>query len=200
MNCRYYHELKFSKNKAVLLRWFENLNCPYYHELKISKKYGRFYKVTWKFRLLLSSRGSNFFEVTWKFELPLLPWAEVFSKIKPFCWSDLKIFTASIIMSWNFLKNKAVFLKWRDNWTAPIITRETISQKWGSFVDVTWKHRLPLLSQRKVFTTERPFLYNHLKISAAPIITSWHFLKNMEDVIKLLESSHCPYLHEVKFS
>ena len=83
----------FQKNQAVLLKWLENLNCPCYHELIFSKKYGRFYKVTWKFTLPLSSRG------------------KIFVKIKQFCWSDLKIWIASIVRSSNFHKDKAVLLK-----------------------------------------------------------------------------------------
>ena len=33
-----FHELNFLKNKAIFLRWFENLNCTYCHELTFSKK------------------------------------------------------------------------------------------------------------------------------------------------------------------
>ena len=62
----------FLKNKAVLLKLFENLNSPYYHEL------------------IFSQKQSSFVEVIRKFELPLLSRVEIFSKIKQFCWSDSK--------------------------------------------------------------------------------------------------------------
>ena len=37
----------FRKNKAVLLKWFENLNCSYYHELTFLQKYPIFNGVIW---------------------------------------------------------------------------------------------------------------------------------------------------------
>ena len=43
--------------------------------------------------------------------------------MKQFCWSDLKIWTASIITSWNFLKNKAVLMISHEVWPTAIITR-----------------------------------------------------------------------------
>ena len=69
----------------------ENLAWPYYRELKFLQKY-----------------KSSFVEVIWKSALPLLSRAEIFAKKKQFSWCDLKIETASIITSWNFLRNKAV--------------------------------------------------------------------------------------------
>ena len=79
LNYPYYRELNFyPKNKAVLLMRLEVLNCPYYHEFKFSKKYDKFYQATWKLTLPISSRG------------------KIFSKIKQCCWSDLKIYTATI--------------------------------------------------------------------------------------------------------
>ena len=38
VTCPYYHELKFSLRKAVLLMSLELLNWPYYHELKYLQK------------------------------------------------------------------------------------------------------------------------------------------------------------------
>ena len=131
----------FLKNKAVLLKCFEHLNCPYHHELNFGKNYGRFYEVTWKFGLPLLSRAEifskavllkcfeslncpyylglkfsqknkNFVEVFWKLELPLLP-AEIFTKIKRFCWSDLKIWPAPISQAGIFAKIRQIWCHWK---------------------------------------------------------------------------------------
>ena len=90
---------------------FENLNWPYYHEMEFSQKHGRFYEVTWKFALPLLSRG------------------KIFTKIKQFYWSDLKIWTAPIITSSNIRKNTPDLISYLNIWTAPIITGEIFSQK-----------------------------------------------------------------------
>ena len=113
------------KNKVVLLMRFEVLNCPYYPELKFSKWYDSFHEVTWKFALPLSSRS------------------KVFTKIKQFCWSDSKTWTAPIITSSNFLKKKAVLLKWFENLNYPQYHELKISQKSSSFLAVIRKLEVP---------------------------------------------------------
>ena len=72
------------ENKAIQVHSFtwKFVQFPYYHELK----------VTWIFGLSLISRG------------------KIFSKIRQFCWCDLKIWPAPIIASSNFRKNKAVLM------------------------------------------------------------------------------------------
>ena len=101
---------------------------PYYHRLKFSQ--------IW----------SSFVDVTWKFDRALLSRAEIFAKLKKqFCWSDLKICTASYITSWSCRKNKAVLL-------------------------MIWKFKLPLLSRAEIFSEIKQFYWCALKISNAPII------------------------------
>ena len=82
------------------MKWLENLNSPYYHEVKFSKKYARFYSYL-EVHTALWSRG------------------KMFTKIKQFCWSDLKPLTVPVITSSNFVKNKAVLLKWLENLNCP---------------------------------------------------------------------------------
>ena len=121
------------ERKTIFIQSLESFNCPYYHELKFSKKYGWFYEITWKFALPLTSRG------------------QIFTKIKQFCWSELKIWTAPIITSWSFLKNMAEFIKLLESSRFPYHHEVKFSQQQSSFVEVTWKFELPLLSRAKIF-------------------------------------------------
>ena len=131
-----------------------------------------------------------------KLKLPLLSRAETFSIIKQFCWSNSKTWTAPIITSWNFLKNKAVLLQWFENMNCPYYHELKFSKKWSSFVEVTWnlnypyyhelkfskkcgrfyeitwKFALPLSSRGQIFTKIKHICLSDLKISTALIITS----------------------------
>ena len=117
--CSYYHELKFSQNKVVLLMQFENLTCPYYYKLVFSQKQGWFDDVTGKLNwphyrwIKFGQKWGSFLYVTLISDLLLSSWTGIFAKIRKIYWSDLEI------------------------WTAPIIA-DQISEKWGSFDDITW--------------------------------------------------------------
>ena len=89
------------ENKAVHIHSLENLSCACNHELTFSQKCPRFN------------------EVIWKCELPLFPRAEIFTKIRQFWWSHLKIRTAPIIARKNFPKNKAASLMQFQNLACP---------------------------------------------------------------------------------
>ena len=119
-----------------------------------------------------------------------------FAKRRQFCCSDCKIWTAPIITSWNFLKNKAVLLQWFENMNCPYYHELKLSKKWSSFVEVTWnlnypyyhelkfskkcgrfyeitwKFALPLSSRGQIFTKIKHICLSDLKISTALIITS----------------------------
>ena len=127
----------FLKNMADFMKSLENLQCPYLSIGKIPKM-KQFVDATSKFNMPLLSRTGIFAKnkvvlmvPIEKFNLPLTTWSVhknkiipihllenstcryitdgIFSKINQFCWSALKIWTAPIIMSWNFRRNKAVF-------------------------------------------------------------------------------------------
>ena len=85
-------------------------------------------------------------------------------------YSNLKIWTARIITSWIFCKNKAVLLNRFENFNCLYYDGLQFSQK------------------------IREFLWYHLKIWTAPIITSWNFCKNIPFLMKPFELSH---YHEV---
>ena len=107
-----------SKHNVVLLKWLENLNCLYYQKLKLSQK------------------QSNFVEVIWKFELLLWSQTEIFAKTRQFYWSDSKIWTATIITGWNFLKNKAVLMISPENLNFPCYHELKFLQKYPIFNEV----------------------------------------------------------------
>ena len=97
--------------------------------------------------------------------------ASIFSKIREFLWYHLKVWTATIITSWNFCKNIPFLMKPFEHLNCPVIMRynsikcKTVlmmslpltpltcpyyhkvkfSLKYDSF-NVTWKIHLPLLS------------------------------------------------------
>ena len=182
LTCLYYHELKFSQNKAVLLKWFENLNCPYYHEL------------------IFSQKQSNFVEVIRKLELPALSRVKFLSKIKQFSCSDSKTWRAPIITSWNFVKKKAVLLKWFENLNCPYYHELKFCQKESSFVEVIRKLELALLSPVEIFWKINQFCWSDSKTWTAPTITSWNFLKYKAVLLKWFENLNWPHYHELKFS
>ena len=129
--------------------WLEHLVCHYYYELKFLRKIRQFW---W-----------------YHFKLPLLTWGEVFTKIRPFLYIHLKVWSAPIIMtSWNFRKNAAVLLKWCEN----------LNCSFSKIVQILW---------------------SRLKISATPIITSWNFCKNISNLMNSFEHLNCPHYHEVSF-
>ena len=63
------------------------------------------YEVTWIFALLGFPRSK--ISTSKIFDMLLLSPEETFVKIKQLRWSHLKIWTAAVIMSWNFLKTNA---------------------------------------------------------------------------------------------
>ena len=145
------------KNQEVLIVPFGNLNYPYYHKVKVhenrtisiqSLKDSSFpYITSWTFR------KNSFVEVFWNLKLSLLSRTEIFwtieqfwsgalkiwtdsiitswnfLKIKRFCWSDLKIWTSPFMKRWNFLKSKAVSVKWFENLNWPFYHELKFSQK-----------------------------------------------------------------------
>ena len=104
--------------------WFETFNYPYYHELKFSQKYGRFYEVNWKFVLLLLSRD------------------KILAKIRQFCWTDSKIWTASIMKSFNFLKSKGFMIS-PENLNCTYYYEPKFLRKYPIFNYDIWTFELP---------------------------------------------------------
>ena len=119
-------------------------------------KYGRFYEVTWKFGLFLLSR------------------AEIFAKIKRFCWSDLKIWPAPTSQAGIFAK---------------------ITYIWWCH----WKIELALLSLGKILAKIRQFSWCELNIWPSPI-TSGNFRKNKADLLKRFGNLNCVCYCGLKFS
>ena len=155
----------------------ENSHCTYYHELDFSQKESGFVNVTLKFGLPLLWRAEIFAKIKefcWcnlKIRTPLLSRTETLAKLKRFCWSDLKIWTAPIIMNWNFGKNKAASLVWLANLSYPYYHELKCSPRKDSFNNITWKFELPLLSRVR---------------------------GNIPDLMKLLEYLNSLYYHEGK--
>ena len=127
LTCPYYPEGKFShsqKKKTVLLMRLENLSSCYC-EVKLWQKW------------------DSFVEVTWKFELPLLSRAEIFAKTRQFCWTDSKIWTASIMTGFKFLKNKRVFMISPENLNCSYYYELKFLQKYPIFNEAIWTFELP---------------------------------------------------------
>ena len=135
-----------------------------------------------------------------KLELPLLSRVDIFSKTQQFCWSDSKTSTAPIVTSSNFLKSKAVLLKWFENLNCPYYHELKFSKKSSSFVEVILKLELPLLSRVDIVSKTQQFCWSESKPSTAPIVTSSIFLKNKTVFLQWFENFNCPYWHELKFS
>ena len=89
------------KNQEVLIVPFGNLNYPYCHKVKVSTKIGPFLYSLLKIRPSLISQ------------------AEIFAKIKQFCWGILKTYTATVITNWNFLNNRAILIRCFENLNCP---------------------------------------------------------------------------------
>ena len=122
-----------------------------------------------------------------KFDMPLLSQGKAFAfaKIRQFCWSNLKIWTAPIITSWNFCKNVSFVMKPFEHLNCPIIMRyNSIKCKavlmmsllltpltfpyYYSF-NVTYHHIAPIIKfPRKI----KPSLEIHMKIWPASRIMS----------------------------
>ena len=120
--------------------------------------------MTWKFGMALLSRAgifaktSSFVEVIWKLALPPLSQTEIFTKIKQFCWCDLKIWHGPIITSWNFRKNEVVLLTWFENLNCPYYHELKCSY---------WKLELHLLSEARIFLKSKAVLlkwFENLKL------------------------------------
>ena len=120
------------------------------------------------------AKYGRFYEVTWKFGLSLLSRAEVFTKIKWFCWSDLKIWPAPI-------SQVGIFAKIRQIW-------------WCH-----WKIELALLSWGKILAKIRQFSWCDLNIWPSPI-TSGNFLKNKVSLLKRFGNLNCACYRGLKFS
>ena len=119
----------------------------------------------------MSTKIRPFLYIHLKLDLPLLSHADVFTKIKKFCWCHLKIWHGPIIASWNFCKNiKVVLLKWFENPHCLYYHELKFLQKKSSFLDVIWKLKLPLLSRAEIFSEIKQFCRCALKIRNAPII------------------------------
>ena len=132
----------------------------------------------------------------WKFELPLLSSAEIFSKVKQFRWSDLKIWTGPFITSWNFLKNKAVLLKQLENLKYPYRHELNFGKKMVDFANsleftcfcknkvvlniwpvriitrAIWTFDLLVLLQAGIFAKIRQAWWYHWKIELARLSQS----------------------------
>ena len=89
-----------------------------------------------------------------------------------------------------------------ENLTSPVYQDSKISEKWGFFNDITWKPELARTNEPRweVSTKTRQFLHIHLKIWAAPVITSWNLRKYSLDFMMSFENLNYPYYHELKFS
>ena len=135
-----------------------------------------------------------------KLQLPLLSRVEILWKKKSsFCWSDSKTWTAPIITSWNFVKNKTFLLKWFENCNYPYYHELKFSKKYRRFYKVTWNFTLPLSSRVEIFSKIKQFCWSDSKTLTAPIITSWSFLKNRVVLLKRFQNLNCPFYHELKF-
>ena len=116
----------FRKNKADLLKRFENVNCAYYRGLRSSQKWGSFDGITWKFelpfhKLKFLQKYPIFNVVIWTFELLPLSWGITFSNKRQFWWCPLKIWPSPIITKWNCRENRTALMSALSS-SAPIIT------------------------------------------------------------------------------
>ena len=116
-------QFKYSKNKAVLLMWLENVHLSLLSRAEIFAKNKTVLMMSLEnsiypcyHEVICPRKWDHSYKFTWKLDLPLLSRAEIFTRIKQFCWFDLKIWHGPIIASWNFRKNiGAVLLKWFEN-------------------------------------------------------------------------------------
>ena len=182
----------------------QNLVCPMITSWHFAKKSGSFDCAIWKFKLPLLSQGksvhenrtisiqslkdssfpyitswtfrkNSFVEVFWNLKLSLLSRTEIFWTIEQFWSGALKIWTDSIITSWNFLKIKRFCWSDLKIWPAPIITSRNVV-----------KNKTVLLKCSKNLTC--PY-YHELKFS-----------ENKAVLLKWFENLNWPFYHELKFS
>ena len=104
--------------------------------------------------------------------------------------------TGPLITMRNVHENKAIHIHSLENLSCP----SNHEQKFSQNIRQSWKFKLSLLSRGKVSTKIRSFLYIHLKIRPAPIITSWNIRKNKAVLLMWFENLHFPYYQELKFS
>ena len=114
-------------------------------KLSISKPFTHLHPATSTFTQLISASTQLSAIPSTLIEPKYCTWLGNFPKFP-------KIWTAPIITSWNFLKNKAVLLKWFDNlnlleYFSCHHTMREIFSKIRLFVSMTWKFDLALLSQ-----------------------------------------------------
>ena len=127
----------------------------------------------------------------WTFKLPLSSRAKLWQKLWQIFWSHLKIRTAPIIMSWNFLKSSFVEVFWK--FELHLLSWAEIFAKIKRFVEVIWKFELPLLSRAESFSKKQKFCWSFLKTWTAPT-TSWNFHKNKAVLLTWFENLTCPYI------
>ena len=90
-------------------------------------------------------------------------------------------------------ENKAVLLKQLEILNCPYYYELKFSQKQVSFGEPIRKFELPLLWWASIFSKIREFLWYHLKIWTAPIITSWN-IKSIPFLMKSFEYLNCPMI------
>ena len=130
--------------------------------------------------------------MTWKFGLPLLLQGKILGKVRQFCWSDSKIWTASMMKGWNVLKNKAVLMISPENLNCLYNHEVKFLQKCPIFNEVIWTFELSWsISWSIILSNKRQFWWCLLKVWPFPIITKWNF--DRTDLISL-EKVHLPLL------
>ena len=130
--------------------------------------------------------------MTWKFGLPLLLQGKILGKVRQFCWSDSKIWTASMMKGWNVLKNKAVLMISPENLNCLYNHEVKFLQKCPIFNEVIWTFELSWsISWSMILSNKRQLWWCLLKVWPFPIITKWNFDRT---VLVSLEKVHLPLL------
>ena len=130
--------------------------------------------------------------MTWKFGLPLLLQGKILGKVRQFCWSDSKIWTASMMKGWNVLKNKAVLMISPENLNCLYNHEVKFLLKCPIFNEVIWTFELSWsISWSMILSNKRQFWWCLLKVWPFPIITKWNFDRT---VLVSLEKVHLPLL------
>ena len=130
--------------------------------------------------------------MTWKFGLPLLLQGKILGKVRQFCWSDSKIWTASMMKGWNVLKNKAVLMISPENLNCLYNHEVKFLQKCPIFNEVIWTFELSWsISWSMILSNKRQLWWCLLKVWPFPIITKWNFDRT---VLMSPEKVHLPLL------
>ena len=87
---------------------------------------------------------------------------------KQFCWCDMKLWTALIITSWNFLKNLADFMKSIENLHCPYYGEVTIPKNKAVLLMWLENLHLSLLSRAEIFAKNKTVLMMSLENSIYP--------------------------------